>query len=129
MLKEFPQENLRALLKSFYEGKNEDDRVVVRSDKMVIINSCNKMAKAIRIAMNINNEEYIDSVCNREWISMTNQGRSGSLFYRTADNSFLIKTMFSHESKMLKKFFVKYTKVILSKKCICIAADPTFFKP
>jgi hypothetical protein len=56
----------------------------------------------------ISPDDYLLSVCNETLIELSNPGASGSVFYKTKDDRFIIKTVQQKESFFLRKLLPKY---------------------
>lgn len=54
------------------------------------------------------------SLCNQPLIELTNPGASGSIFYVTSDDEFIIKTVLHKEAEFLQKLLPGYYMVSLS---------------
>lgn len=57
------------------------------------------------------------SLCNEPLIELSNPGASGSLFYVTSDDEFIIKTVMHKEAEFLQKLLPGYYMV-------CVSSDP-----
>lgn len=55
------------------------------------------------------------SLCNEPLIELSNPGASGSLFYVTSDDEFIIKTVMHKEAEFLQKLLPGYYMVGLPK--------------
>uniref|UniRef100_A0A8C6S3G2 Phosphatidylinositol-4-phosphate 5-kinase type 1 alpha n=1 Tax=Neogobius melanostomus TaxID=47308 RepID=A0A8C6S3G2_9GOBI len=53
-------------------------------------------------------DDYMYSLCNEELIELSNPGASGSLFYVTRDDEFIIKTVQYKEAEFLQKLLPGY---------------------
>ncbi|XP_028658157.1 phosphatidylinositol 4-phosphate 5-kinase type-1 beta-like isoform X1 [Erpetoichthys calabaricus] len=53
-------------------------------------------------------DDYLYSVCNEPLIELSNPGASGSLFYVTSDDEFIIKTVQHKEAEFLQKLLPGY---------------------
>ncbi|KAM7400855.1 hypothetical protein PAMA_005167 [Pampus argenteus] len=53
-------------------------------------------------------DDYLYSVCNEPLIELTNPGASGSIFYVTRDDEFIIKTVMHKEAEFLQKLLPGY---------------------
>ncbi|KAM3605359.1 uncharacterized protein V6R79_024440 [Siganus canaliculatus] len=53
-------------------------------------------------------DDYLYSVCNEPLIELTNPGASGSIFYVTSDDEFIIKTVQHKEAEFLQKLLPGY---------------------
>ncbi|XP_028328355.1 phosphatidylinositol 4-phosphate 5-kinase type-1 gamma-like isoform X2 [Gouania willdenowi] len=53
-------------------------------------------------------DDYLYSVCNEALIELTNPGASGSIFYVTRDDEFIIKTVQHKEAEFLQKLLPGY---------------------
>lgn len=62
------------------------------------------------------------SLCNEPLIELSNPGASGSVFYVTKDDEFIIKTVMHKEAEFLQKLLPGYYMV--SKDCVyvCVRA-------
>lgn len=56
------------------------------------------------------------SLCNEPLIELSNPGASGSVFYLTKDDEFIIKTVMHKEAEFLQKLLPGYYMV--SKDCL-----------
>lgn len=59
------------------------------------------------------------SLVNEPLIELVNPGASGSLFYLTSDDEFIIKTVQHKEAKFLQRLLPGYYMVTKKKKKIC----------
>lgn len=57
------------------------------------------------------------SLCNEPLIELSNPGASGSVFYLTKDDEFIIKTVMHKEAEFLQKLLPGYYMVRL---CVCV---------
>ncbi|KAM9254756.1 phosphatidylinositol 4-phosphate 5-kinase type-1 gamma isoform 1-T1 [Cariama cristata] len=53
-------------------------------------------------------DDYLYSLCNEPLIELSNPGASGSLFYVTSDDEFIIKTVMHKEAEFLQKLLPGY---------------------
>ncbi|XP_056248447.1 phosphatidylinositol 4-phosphate 5-kinase type-1 gamma-like isoform X2 [Seriola aureovittata] len=53
-------------------------------------------------------DDYLYSLCNEPLIELTNPGASGSIFYVTRDDEFIIKTVLHKEAEFLQKLLPGY---------------------
>uniref|UniRef100_UPI0037E93422 phosphatidylinositol 4-phosphate 5-kinase type-1 gamma-like isoform X2 n=1 Tax=Semicossyphus pulcher TaxID=241346 RepID=UPI0037E93422 len=53
-------------------------------------------------------DDYLYSLCNEPLIELTNPGASGSIFYVTRDDEFIIKTVMHKEAEFLQKLLPGY---------------------
>ncbi|XP_033959481.1 phosphatidylinositol 4-phosphate 5-kinase type-1 gamma-like isoform X2 [Pseudochaenichthys georgianus] len=53
-------------------------------------------------------DDYLYSICNEPLIELTNPGASGSIFYVTRDDEFIIKTVQHKEAEFLQKLLPGY---------------------
>ncbi|XP_072338794.1 phosphatidylinositol 4-phosphate 5-kinase type-1 gamma-like isoform X4 [Scyliorhinus torazame] len=53
-------------------------------------------------------DDYLYSLCNEPLIELSNPGASGSLFYVTSDDEFIIKTVVNKEAEFLQKLLPGY---------------------
>ncbi|KAL0962534.1 hypothetical protein UPYG_G00341370 [Umbra pygmaea] len=53
-------------------------------------------------------DDYLYSLCNEELIELSNSGASGSLFYVSSDDEFIIKTVQHKEAEFLQKLLPGY---------------------
>ncbi|KAM9719077.1 phosphatidylinositol 4-phosphate 5-kinase type-1 gamma-like isoform 1-T1 [Menidia menidia] len=53
-------------------------------------------------------DDYLYSLCNEQLIELTNPGASGSIFYVTRDDEFIIKTVQHKEAEFLQKLLPGY---------------------
>uniref|UniRef100_A0A8K9XCU4 PIPK domain-containing protein n=1 Tax=Oncorhynchus mykiss TaxID=8022 RepID=A0A8K9XCU4_ONCMY len=53
-------------------------------------------------------DDYLYSICNEPLIELSNPGASGSLFYLTSDDEFIIKTVQHKEAEFLQKLLPGY---------------------
>ncbi|KAM6920217.1 phosphatidylinositol 4-phosphate 5-kinase type-1 gamma-like [Lycodopsis pacificus] len=53
-------------------------------------------------------DDYLYSICNEPLIELTNPGASGSIFYVTRDDEFIIKTLQHKEAEFLQKLLPGY---------------------
>ncbi|MGH0183312.1 UNVERIFIED_CONTAM: hypothetical protein FKN15_011657 [Acipenser sinensis] len=53
-------------------------------------------------------DDYLYSLCNEPLIELSNPGASGSLFYLTRDDEFIIKTVMHKEAEFLQKLLPGY---------------------
>ncbi|CAL1579850.1 unnamed protein product [Knipowitschia caucasica] len=53
-------------------------------------------------------DDYLYSLCNEPLIELTNPGASGSIFYVTSDDEFIIKTVLHKEAEFLQKLLPGY---------------------
>ncbi|XP_037314974.1 phosphatidylinositol 4-phosphate 5-kinase type-1 gamma-like [Pungitius pungitius] len=53
-------------------------------------------------------DDYLYSICNETLIELTNPGASGSIFYVTRDDEFIIKTVQHKEAEFLQKLLPGY---------------------
>ncbi|XP_067330497.1 phosphatidylinositol 4-phosphate 5-kinase type-1 gamma-like isoform X1 [Channa argus] len=53
-------------------------------------------------------DDYLYSLCNEQLIELTNPGASGSIFYVTRDDEFIIKTLQHKEAEFLQKLLPGY---------------------
>uniref|UniRef100_UPI00398E85E1 phosphatidylinositol 4-phosphate 5-kinase type-1 gamma-like isoform X1 n=2 Tax=Pristiophorus japonicus TaxID=55135 RepID=UPI00398E85E1 len=53
-------------------------------------------------------DDYLYSLCNEPLIELSNPGASGSLFYVTSDDEFIIKTVINKEAEFLQKLLPGY---------------------
>ncbi|XP_059200858.1 phosphatidylinositol 4-phosphate 5-kinase type-1 gamma-like isoform X2 [Centropristis striata] len=53
-------------------------------------------------------DDYLYSLCNEQLIELTNPGASGSIFYVTRDDEFIIKTVMHKEAEFLQKLLPGY---------------------
>lgn len=53
-------------------------------------------------------DDYLYSLCNQPLIELTNPGASGSIFYVTSDDEFIIKTVLHKEAEFLQKLLPGY---------------------
>nr|XP_046265072.1 phosphatidylinositol 4-phosphate 5-kinase type-1 gamma-like isoform X2 [Scatophagus argus] len=53
-------------------------------------------------------DDYLYSLCNEPLIELTNPGASGSIFYVTSDDDFIIKTVQHKEAEFLQKLLPGY---------------------
>lgn len=58
------------------------------------------------------------SLCNEPLIELSNPGASGSVFYLTKDDEFIIKTVMHKEAEFLQKLLPGYYMV--SKDIVCV---------
>lgn len=63
------------------------------------------------------------SLCNDPLLELSNPGASGSLFYVTCDNQFIIKTVDHKEAEFLQKLLPGYYLV----RTMCIILLETLF--
>ncbi|XP_023382396.1 uncharacterized protein LOC105310227, partial [Pteropus vampyrus] len=56
-------------------------------------------------------DDYLYSLCNEPLIELSNPGASGSLFYVTSDDEFIIKTVMHKEAEFLQKLLPGYYMV------------------
>lgn len=56
------------------------------------------------------------SLCNEPLIELSNPGASGSVFYLTKDDEFIIKTVMHKEAEFLQKLLPGYYMVSV---CVC----------
>uniref|UniRef100_A0A1I8HSF4 PIPK domain-containing protein n=1 Tax=Macrostomum lignano TaxID=282301 RepID=A0A1I8HSF4_9PLAT len=57
---------------------------------------------------NIDISQFLASICGEELEELSNPGASGSIFYRTADDNFIIKTVQHKEAKYLQRLLLQY---------------------
>ncbi|XP_046904130.1 phosphatidylinositol 4-phosphate 5-kinase type-1 beta isoform X1 [Hypomesus transpacificus] len=53
-------------------------------------------------------DDYLYSICNEPLIELSNPGASGSLFYLTSDDEFIVKTVQHKEAEFLQKLLPGY---------------------
>uniref|UniRef100_A0A3Q3E5Y6 PIPK domain-containing protein n=1 Tax=Labrus bergylta TaxID=56723 RepID=A0A3Q3E5Y6_9LABR len=53
-------------------------------------------------------DDYLYSLCNEPLIELTNPGASGSIFYVTRDDEFIVKTVMHKEAEFLQKLLPGY---------------------
>ncbi|XP_055514267.1 phosphatidylinositol 4-phosphate 5-kinase type-1 gamma-like isoform X3 [Leucoraja erinacea] len=53
-------------------------------------------------------DDYLYSLCNEPLIELSNPGASGSVFYVTSDDEFIIKTVINKEAEFLQKLLPGY---------------------
>ncbi|XP_054624465.1 phosphatidylinositol 4-phosphate 5-kinase type-1 gamma-like isoform X3 [Dunckerocampus dactyliophorus] len=53
-------------------------------------------------------DDYLYSLCNEQLIELTNPGASGSIFYVTRDDEFIVKTVQHKEAEFLQKLLPGY---------------------
>uniref|UniRef100_A0A4W3GND7 Phosphatidylinositol-4-phosphate 5-kinase type 1 gamma n=1 Tax=Callorhinchus milii TaxID=7868 RepID=A0A4W3GND7_CALMI len=53
-------------------------------------------------------DDYLYSLCNEPLIELSNPGASGSVFYLTSDDEFIIKTVINKEAEFLQKLLPGY---------------------
>ncbi|XP_031415751.1 phosphatidylinositol-4-phosphate 5-kinase, type I, gamma b isoform X3 [Clupea harengus] len=61
-----------------------------------------------RELFNIRPDDYLYSLCNEPLIELSNPGASGSIFYVTRDDEFIIKTVNAKEAEFLQKLLPGY---------------------
>lgn len=61
-----------------------------------------------REAFQIKAEDYLLALCNQPMRELSNPGASGSLFYLSADDEFIVKTVQKKEAKFLQKLLPGY---------------------
>lgn len=61
-----------------------------------------------RDLFNIQPDDFLLSMCNEAMVELTNPGASGSIFYVTADDEFIIKTVQHKEGEFLQKLLPGY---------------------
>jgi len=66
-----------------------------------------------RTIFRIQSDDYLLSVCNQPLIELSNPGASGSIFYLTYDDNFIIKTVQRKEGKFLLELLPSYYMVII----------------
>lgn len=59
------------------------------------------------------------SLCNEPLIELSNPGASGSVFYLTKDDEFIIKTVMHKEAEFLQKLLPGYYMVSVCGKTSC----------
>ncbi|XP_078251647.1 phosphatidylinositol 4-phosphate 5-kinase type-1 beta-like isoform X4 [Rhinoraja longicauda] len=69
-----------------------------------------------RELFHIKPDDYLYSLCNEPLIELSNAGASGSLFYVTSDDEFIIKTVQHKEAEFLQKLLPGYYMVLESFK-------------
>lgn len=63
----------------------------------------------LRALFGVDDKEYKDSICGEEpLIELSTPGKSGSIFFKTADGRFIIKTVSKVESKFLRSILYDY---------------------
>lgn len=60
------------------------------------------------------------SLCNEPLIELSNPGASGSVFYLTKDDEFIIKTVMHKEAEFLQKLLPGYYMVSV---CVCVCGN------
>ena len=71
----------------------------------------NKFCK-IREHFNINDENYIKSLCEQDLIPGKKYEKSGATFWKTSDKKYIIKTIKRKECKFLRQILKKYSNYI-----------------
>jgi len=66
----------------------------------------------IREHYNINDEDYIKSLCNQDLILGKKYEKSGATFWKTNDKKYLIKTVTARECKFLRQILKRYSNYI-----------------
>lgn len=67
----------------------------------------------LRALFGVKDEEYKRSICGEdELVELTTPGKSGALFFKTADGRFIIKTVSKGESAFLRSLLYNYTNHI-----------------
>lgn len=61
-----------------------------------------------REAFQIKPADYMVSICHSDMTELSNPGASGSLFYRSADDEFIMKTVSKKEAEFLQKLLPGY---------------------
>ncbi|XP_048666802.1 phosphatidylinositol 4-phosphate 5-kinase type-1 gamma [Marmota marmota marmota] len=72
-------------------------------------------------------DDYLYSLCNEPLIELSNPGASGSLFYVTSDDEFIIKTVMHKEAEFLQKLLPGYYMVRGLRRAL--AAPPPSTRP
>lgn len=67
----------------------------------------------LRACFDVSDTEYKHSICgDNDLIELSTPGKSGALFFKTADGRFIIKTVSKVESKFLRSILFDYTEHI-----------------
>lgn len=67
--------------------------------------------KYLRKCFKIDEMEFVNSLGKKELIEVSNPGASGSVFYKTDDDKFILKTVQHQEAEFLKTLLAGYTLV------------------
>lgn len=63
------------------------------------------------------------SLCNEPLIELSNPGASGSVFYLTRDDEFIIKTVMHKEAEFLQKLLPGYYMVSVCRRMSAVLTD------
>lgn len=67
--------------------------------------------KYLRKKLNINEIEFVHAIGETDLIEIGNPGASGSVFYKTSNDKFILKTVQHHEAEFLKSLLPAYILV------------------
>jgi len=62
----------------------------------------------VRALFGISNQAFVQSICEQPLRALATPGKSGALFYLTADGRFILKTVSKGESKFLRSMLFEY---------------------
>jgi len=102
------------IYRKFIDKVQDIDTNIIKSDNSEWRFKCYNRKKFLKIRehFNINDENYIKSLCEQDLIPGKKYEKSGATFWKTNDNKFLIKTVTSRECKFLRRILKRYSNYI-----------------
>ena len=93
---------------------NSDLQVQIPQIRYCFREYAGQVFASLRNMYNVNESEYIDSLCSGNYSELGVSGKSGQFLYITQNQRFIIKTLTHKESKVFRRILPFYFNVILS---------------